>query len=69
MTSAQREALKWLRERGGDGAFDSYGVVLAQGETAPVMRSTWNKLAAAGHVQFYNPSGKGRGRIRLTEKQ
>ena len=67
LTKAQQEALRWLREHGGDGCFDANGIVLAGGETAPVMRITWNALRDAGLVQFYNPraDGKGRGRIRI----
>lgn len=67
MTAAQKEALKWLTDRGGDAAFDRNGVALAQGETAPVTRMTWNALAKAGQVEFYNPAGKGRGRMRICQ--
>lgn len=67
MTKAQQDALKWLRDHGGDGCFDVNGVALAGGETAPVTRSTWNALRDAGLVEFYNPrlDRKGRGRLRL----
>ena len=65
MTKAQEQALKWLREHGGDAVFDRYGVALAMGETAPFQRSTWNGLRDLGLVEFYNPAGKGRGRMRL----
>ncbi len=68
LTTAQRETLDWLRKHGGDGMFDRNGVALASGESAPVVRSTWNRLAALGFVEFYNPTGKGRGRLRLTER-
>jgi len=68
LTTAQKEALRWLKEHGGDGAFDKFGVALAAGESAPVARSTWNKLRDAGLVEFYNPAGKGRGRLRLVSK-
>lgn len=66
MTAAQKDALKWLHEHGGDGCFDANGVALAGGETAPVTRSTWNALRDLGLVEFYNPrpDGKGRGRLR-----
>lgn len=56
-------ALKWLRNRNGDGGFDRHQVLLAGGESAPVMRSTWNKLAAAELVEFY----QGRRRLRVTD--
>lgn len=68
MTKAQQAALAWLRERGGDGIFDINGVLLASGETAPVVRSTWNALRDLGLVEFYKPTGKGRGRCRLTAR-
>jgi hypothetical protein len=67
-TDAQREAITWLRRHNGDGLFDRDGVLLAAGERAPFMRSTWNALAELGLVEFYNPTGKGRGRLRLTAK-
>lgn len=62
LTKAQRSALLWLRNRNGDGMFDRNGVLLAAGQTAPVMRSTWNKLKAAGLVESY-----ARIRLRVTE--
>ncbi len=68
MTKAMLDAIKWLFERGEDGAFDVHGVALAMGDSAPITRSTWNKLRDAGAIEFYNPSGKGRGRLRLTDK-
>ena len=62
MTAAQREALIWLREHSGDGVFDKHGVLLAAGESAPFMRSTWNALRDLGQVEFYD-----RKRVRLVE--
>lgn len=55
-------ALKWLRSRNGDGVFDRHHVLVAGGERAPVMRSTWSKLAAGGLVEFY----LNRRRVRVT---
>ncbi|MFG1429292.1 hypothetical protein [Roseixanthobacter glucoisosaccharinicivorans] len=66
MTKSQAAALKWLREHNGDGVFDRNGVLLAAGERAPVMRSTWNALRDLGHVEFY---GTGRGRVRAVQQQ
>ena len=60
-------ALSWLAKHGGDGCFNRGGVALAAGETAPHTRGTWNNLELIGLVEFYNPAGKGRGRLRLTE--
>lgn len=65
-TDPRRQALRFLASRGGDGIFDRNGVLTVAGERAPFMRSTWNKLRDCGHVEFYNPSGKGRGRCRVT---
>lgn len=68
LTTAQAAALKWLKERGGDGCFDKHGVAFAQGETAPVMRSTWNGLRDVGLLEYYGgraAGGSGYGRLRL----
>lgn len=65
LTEAQAYALRWLRKRNGDGCFDKNGVLLAAGELAPVMRSTWNALQKLGLVEIYKPGGKGRGRVRI----
>ncbi|SCM73425.1 conserved hypothetical protein [uncultured Pleomorphomonas sp.] len=67
LTSAQRAALKWLADHSGDGLFDKNGVLLAGGETAPIMRGTWNRLAEGGYVEFYRPITSGRGRLRITD--
>lgn len=67
LTQSAKDALRWLAKHNGDGLFDPNGVVLAAGETAPFTRLTWNKLRDAGLVEFYNPTGKGRGRLRLTD--
>lgn len=55
MTRSESEALKWLSEHGGDGVFAGrdHQALLAQGETAPFMRSTWNAFARLGRVEFY----------------
>ena len=68
MTEAQINAVNWLRARGGDGLFDLNGVLVAHGERAPFMRSTWNTLGSLGYIEFYNTrGGQGRGRLRLTQ--
>ena len=61
MTKVHEAALKWLKDRGGDGIFDNNGVLPAMGELAPFMRSTWNALRDLGKIEFYKPTGKGRG--------
>jgi ribosomal protein S19E (S16A) len=58
---SQLAALKWLRNRHGDGVFDRHQVLTAAGERAPVMRSTWTKLEKLGLVERYN-----KGRLRVT---
>lgn len=63
MSPAQKSALKWLRNRNGDGVFDKHQVLTASGERAPVVRSTWNKLADAGMIEFY----MNRRRIKVTD--
>lgn len=68
LTKSCKAALEWFAKHGGDGMFDNNGVVLAGGESAPFMRMTWNTLRDAGLVEFYNPTGKGRGRLRLTDE-
>jgi len=67
MTAPQAAALRWLLARNGDGCFDNNGVLLAGGELAPFMRSTWSRLAELGLVEFYKPTGKGRGRVRVVK--
>ncbi len=59
---AMLSALKWLRSRNGDGVFDRNQVLVAGGERAPVMRSTWSKLAKLGLVELY----LNRRRVRVT---
>lgn len=54
LTDAQRAALKWLKEHNGDGLFGKDGVLIAAGERAPFMRSTWNALRDLGLVEYYN---------------
>lgn len=65
-TAAQREALLWLRAHHGDGVFDKHGVLIAAGESAPFMRTTWNALRDAGHVEFYGPKCR---RVRVKESR
>lgn len=62
-TDAMLSALKWLKNRNGDGVFDKTNVLVAGGERAPIMRGTWNRLEAEEMVEFYH----GRRRVRVTD--
>ena len=55
MSKSMTDAVKWLRDHGGDGVFadKSHQTLYAMGEKAPFMRLTWNQLAAIGAVEFY----------------
>lgn len=60
LTPSQLDALEWLSKHANEGMFDRNGVLLAAGETAPFMRSTWNNLETAGHVHTWSlPSARG----------
>jgi hypothetical protein len=65
MGKAEQDALKWLRERGGDCAVAKSKAggrfFLAQGETGPFTCGTVKKLVEAGIAEFYN----GKQRLRL----
>lgn len=63
MTKAQTDALKWLVEHNGTGIFNKNGVLLAAGELAPFMRSTWNALRDAGKVDIYRIGARGPARV------
>ncbi|NTZ60353.1 hypothetical protein G6L24_08530 [Agrobacterium tumefaciens] len=52
-TPSMLSALLWLKNRSADGVFDRNQVLTAAGERAPIMRSTWSKLEAAGLVERY----------------
>lgn len=53
ITDAQKAALKWLKNRGGDGLFDKTRCVVARGERAGVMRVSWIRLEQAGLIERY----------------
>lgn len=63
MTEAEKKALRWLYDRNGDGVFDKDGVLIAAGQSAPIMRSTWNSLVRQGYVMEYMK----RKRLKTTE--
>ena len=67
LTKAQRAAVKWLYNRGGDGMFTKGQVLLARGELAAVNRATWNSLEKAGPPLIQYSEGKGYKRVRITE--
>lgn len=47
LTKPQEGALRWLYNHGGSGIFNKNGVLMARGDLAGVMRSTWNVLRDA----------------------
>lgn len=63
ITKPQRSALLWLINRNGTGIFDKNGVLVAGGERAPIMRSSWNALVKAGAIEF----AKDRKRLTVTD--
>lgn len=71
LTKAQRDALDWIRRRGGDVAVCNVKgggrIYLACGEHAPFLPISVKSLEAAGMIEFYEAGGKPRGRFRLTE--
>jgi hypothetical protein len=63
-TRSMKEALLWLINRNGTGVFERNAQVLvAAGERAPIMRSTWTRLLDAGLVESLE-----RSRITVTEE-
>lgn len=66
LTEAQRRALRWLHNRGGEGVFNRHQVLLARGELAAVMRATWNALAAVNPPCVSFSDNKGFKRILIT---
>lgn len=65
LTQAQRDAVEWLRERGGDGVLmytktgGRHGAggagyaLMAAGEVSPSLRLTWDRLVAKGRAELY----------------
>lgn len=66
-TIPQKAALKWLINRNGDGAFDKTRCLIAAGERAGVLRSTWSKLHDLGLVKIYIPDGAKHKRCKVTD--
>lgn len=64
LTNPQRAALKWLKNRGGDGVFDKGHVLNARGERAGVMVATWIALENEGMVERY----ANRKRLKITDQ-
>lgn len=62
VTDSMKSALLWLRNRGGEGVFAERNrmVLLARGDRAGVMRTTWSRLTSSGLVE------KDGRRLRLT---
>lgn len=72
ITQAMKDALKWMREHGGDAAVARVNgggrYILAQGEQAPFLPLTCRKLIDAGLAEYVDLNGKKSVRFRLTEK-
>lgn len=68
MTKAHDDAWRWLRQRSGDGALTgpSKQQVLASGQIAPFMWSTWQALCDQGRAEIYRNGAMKR--IRIIEK-
>lgn len=63
MTVAMKRAVQWLADRGGSGAVDHYGRVLAAGEVSThIDAATWLRLVAKGVIRETG------GRFILSEK-
>lgn len=62
LTKAQRDALKWIKDRGGSCAFARLktggAYFLAQGETGPFTVSTAKALVEAGFAYYETANGK-----------
>lgn len=72
LSGAQKEALDWMRKRGGDAAVARVKgggrIILAQGEAAPFLPSTARALIDFGLAEYVDMNGKKSVRFRLTEK-
>lgn len=70
LTTAERAALEWFRENGGDAVLATHKAggksYIAQGETGRFMPVTMNRLVRRGAVERYELSGTIR--YRLTGK-
>lgn len=70
LTKAGSDALKWMREHGGDAAVvrvkGGGRYILAQGEQAPFLPSTCRQLIDLGLAEYVDMNGKKSVRFRLT---
>jgi hypothetical protein len=64
VTPAQREALHWLRNHGGEGAINGFGALVADGQRAPFNQNTWRALRELGWLEMYAHR-----RVRIVEKE
>lgn len=71
MKRAMKDALKWMREHGGDAAVARVNgggrVYLAQGETGPFMPSTARNLIEEGLAEYVDVGAVKAARFRLTD--
>lgn len=72
LTKGHRDALKWMRERGGDAAVvrvkGGGRYILAQGEQAPFLPATCKALIERGLAEYVDMYGKKAVRFRLTSE-
>lgn len=72
LTPAAKDALKWMREHGGDAAVvrvkGGGRYVLAQGETGPFTFATCKRLIDAGLAEYVDENGRKAVRFRLTKQ-
>lgn len=70
LTKAHKDALKWMRDHGGDAAVARVNgggrYILAQGEQAPFLPATCRALIDRGLAEYVDMNGKKAVRFRLT---
>lgn len=70
ISTAQRRAIQWMRDRGGDAAVARVKgggrIILAAGEHAPFLPETCRALIDAGLAEYVDMNGKKSVRFRLT---
>lgn len=72
LTDAGRDALKWMRDHGGDAAVvrvrGGGRYILAQGDSGPFLFSTCRQLIDLGLAEYVDMNGRKAVRFRLTDQ-